>query len=175
MEPEVCSKESPRNEKPELCNWKRSPRTTARESPLTEASKPQGGHKQDQLPSYQTERNSAARRSSNANATSSSRITVCSSRWAISGAEDVMKDFPWEGCESEACSVASDSLRPHGLYGPWNSPGHNTGVGGLSLLQGIFPTQGLTGVSCIAGRFFTSWAKREGYTFSKSWKMGVNS
>jgi len=26
---------------------------------------------------------------------------------------------------------------------PWNSPGQNTGVGSLSLLQGIFPTQGL--------------------------------
>ena len=25
---------------------------------------------------------------------------------------------------------------------PWNSPGHNTGVGSFSLLQGIFPTQG---------------------------------
>ena len=24
----------------------------------------------------------------------------------------------------------------------WNSPGQNTGVGSLSLLQGIFPTQG---------------------------------
>ena len=24
---------------------------------------------------------------------------------------------------------------------PWNSPGQNTGVGNLSLLQGIFPTQ----------------------------------
>ena len=35
----------------------------------------------------------------------------------------------------------SDSLRPHGLYSPWNSPGQNTGVGNLSLLQGIFPTQ----------------------------------
>ena len=29
------------------------------------------------------------------------------------------------------------------LYSPWNSPGQNTGVGSLSLLQGIFPTQGL--------------------------------
>jgi len=28
------------------------------------------------------------------------------------------------------------------LYSPWNSLGQNTGVGGLSLLQGIFPTQG---------------------------------
>ena len=83
---------------------------------------------------------------------------------------------------------------------PWNSPGQNTGVGKLSLFQGIFQTQGLTpgplhcrqilyqlshkgsprilewvasplssrsswprnqpGVSCIAGRFFTSWATR---------------
>jgi len=45
--------------------------------------------------------------------------------------------------ESESCSVVSDSLRPHGLSNPWNSPGQNTGVGSLSLLQGIFPTQGL--------------------------------
>ena len=29
------------------------------------------------------------------------------------------------------------------LYSPWISPGQNTGVGSLSLLQGIFPTQGL--------------------------------
>ena len=36
----------------------------------------------------------------------------------------------------------SNSLRPHGLYSPWNSPGQNTGVGSLSLPQGIFPTQG---------------------------------
>ena len=48
----------------------------------------------------------------------------------------------------------SDSLRPLGLYSPWNSPGQNTGVGSLSLLQGIFPTQ----VSCTVGRFFTNWA-----------------
>ena len=27
---------------------------------------------------------------------------------------------------------------------PWNSLGQNTGVGSLSLLQGIFPTQGLS-------------------------------
>ena len=103
--------------------------------------------------------------------------------------------------ESERHSVVSDSLQPHGLYGPWNSPGWNTGVGILSLLQGIFPTRGSnpgllhcrqilyqlshqrssrilervaypfcsgssrpkswTRVSCIAGRFFTSWAIRE--------------
>ena len=43
--------------------------------------------------------------------------------------------------ESESHSVLSDSLRLHGLYSSWNSPGQNTGVGSLFLLQGIFPTQ----------------------------------
>ena len=36
----------------------------------------------------------------------------------------------------------SDSLQPHGLHSPWNSPSQNTGVSSCSLLQGIFPTQG---------------------------------
>ena len=43
-------------------------------------------------------------------------------------------------------------------YSPWNSPGQNTGVGSLSLLQQILPTQDRTQVSHIADRFFTSWA-----------------
>ena len=34
----------------------------------------------------------------------------------------------------------SDSLRPRELYSPWNFLGQNTGVGNLSLVQGIFPT-----------------------------------
>ena len=38
-------------------------------------------------------------------------------------------------CDSH--SVVSDSLQPHGLYSPWNSPGQNTGVGSRSLLQVI--------------------------------------
>ena len=44
--------------------------------------------------------------------------------------------------ETESCSVVSSSLPPHGLYSPWNSLGQNTGVGSLSLCQGIFLTQG---------------------------------
>ena len=44
---------------------------------------------------------------------------------------------------NESCLVVSDSLRPHGLYSPWNSLGQNTAVGNCSLLQGIFLTQGL--------------------------------
>ena len=98
-------------------------------------------------------------------------------------------------CVCESRSVIANSLWPHGPYSPWNSPGQNTGEGSLSLLQGIFPTQGSnpglphcrrilyhlshkgsprilegsisllqlifltrnpTGVSCIAGGFFTS-------------------
>ena len=87
------------------------------------------------------------------------------------------------------------TLPSHGLHSPWNSPGRNTRVDSLSLLPGIFPTQGSnpglpyckqilyqlshkgsprilewvaipfsggssqprnwTGVSCIAGGFFT--------------------
>ena len=42
----------------------------------------------------------------------------------------------------ESHSVVSSSLRPQGLYSPWDSPGKNTGVGCHALLEGIFPTQG---------------------------------
>ena len=57
---------------------------------------------------------------------------------------------------SESHSVMSDSLWLHGLYSPRNSPGH--GVGSLSLLQGIFPTQGSNLGLHIASQFFTTWA-----------------
>ena len=40
-------------------------------------------------------------------------------------------------------SVMSNSLRPHGLYSPWNSPGPNTRLGTIPFSRGIFPTQGL--------------------------------
>ena len=43
--------------------------------------------------------------------------------------------------ESTSHSVVSDSLQPHELYSPWNSPGQNPGVGSCFLLQGIFPAQ----------------------------------
>ena len=50
--------------------------------------------------------------------------------------------------ESVSHSVTSNSLQPHELQPirllcPWNSPGKNTRVGSRSLLQGIFPIQGL--------------------------------
>ena len=49
----------------------------------------------------------------------------------------ILYQLSYQGSPSH--SVVSDSLQPHG---PWNSPGQNTGVGGLSLLPGIFSTQG---------------------------------
>ena len=39
---------------------------------------------------------------------------------------------------------------PGRLLCPWDSPGQNTGVGCHALLQGIFPTQGSTRVSCAS-------------------------
>ena len=40
---------------------------------------------------------------------------------------------------AQSCLTLCDPMD----YSPWNSPGQNTGVGSLSLLRGIFPTQGL--------------------------------
>ena len=47
------------------------------------------------------------------------------------------------GKESESHSALPTLCNPTDYNNPWNSPGQNTGVGSLSLLQGIFPTQGL--------------------------------
>ena len=52
-----------------------------------------------------------------------------------------LSDF---GClKSESHSVVSDSLQPHGLYSPWNSPDQNTGVGSQDLFNpGIWEALG---------------------------------
>ena len=63
----------------------------------------------------------------------------------------------------QVTSVVSDFLRPHGLQParllcPWDSPGKNPGVGCHVLLQGIFPTQGLSlgfTAPALAAGFFT--------------------
>ena len=49
---------------------------------------------------------------------------------------EIMKISTGEKEKSESGSVVSNSLRPHGLYSPWNSPGQNTGVRSLSLTPG---------------------------------------
>ena len=65
-----------------------------------------------------------------------------------------------------ACSVSqsrltlqSYGLQPTRLLCPWASPGKNTGEGCHSLLQRIFPTQGLNPCllsPALAGGFFTA-------------------
>ena len=60
-------------------------------------------------------------------------------------------------CLLFSCQVMSNSLWPHGLQParllcPWDFPCKNTGMSCHFLLQGIFPTQGSTCVSCTAGR-----------------------
>ena len=59
-----------------------------------------------------------------------------------------MLKVSFKGSTQIVGKIVSDSLWPHGLYPtrvlcPWDSPGKNTGVGCHSLLQRIFPTQGL--------------------------------
>ena len=54
------------------------------------------------------------------------------------------------------------------LLCPWNSPDKNTGVSCHLLLWGSSWPRNWIWVSCIAGRFFTVWATKEG--FFKNWK-----
>ena len=66
---------------------------------------------------------------------------------------------------------------PWTIYSPWNSPGQNSGAGSCSLSRTSSQPRDQTQVSCIAGRFFTSWASREAfikynsiYLYSTYWK-----
>ena len=65
--------------------------------------------------------------------------SLCESRSAEITQRQREQSKQWE---SESCPVVSNSLWPHGIYSPWNSPRKNTGVSSISLLQGICPTQG---------------------------------
>ena len=54
--------------------------------------------------------------------------------------------YKWSCCclVTKSCPALATSWTVAArLLGPWDSPGKNTGVGGHSLLQGIFLTQGL--------------------------------
>ena len=52
----------------------------------------------------------------------------------VTKSQTQLSDLTDHESESKSHSVVSNSLQPHGLYSPWNSPGQNTGVGSLSLL-----------------------------------------
>ena len=55
------------------------------------------------------------------------------------------------------------------LLCPWDFPGKNAGVGGQTLLQGIFPTQGSNLRLFNAGGFFTTEPLRRPFSCSKQW------
>ena len=106
--------------------------------------------------------------------------------WTVACQAPLFMEFPrqkyWSGLPFPSLGnlpdpgiepVVSDSLLPHRLYSPRKSPGQNTGVGSLFLLQGIFLTQELNwGIlhcrrilyqlnyqgkpPALAGRFFTA-------------------
>ena len=61
-----------------------------------------------------------------------------------------------EESESESRSVMSNSLQPHGLYSPWNSPGQNTRVVAFPFSRGSSRHRDQTQVSHSGGEFFTS-------------------
>ena len=72
----------------------------------------------------------------------------------ITAEGDCNHEIKRHSLEESESKVVSNSLQPHGLYSPWNSPGQNTAVGSLSLLQGISQPRDRTQVSHIAGGFF---------------------
>ena len=90
--------------------------------------------------------------------------------WDLSTSRALSATKPWVQLwesESEICSAISDSLRLHGLYIPWNSPGQNTGVEAFPFSRGSSQPKDQTQVSHIAGRFFTSWARREAQEYCR--------
>ena len=75
----------------------------------------------------------------------------------------IISTFPPSPSESESRSVASDSLRPHRLYSPWNSPGRIQEWVAFPFSRGSsHPRDQTLGLIHIAGGFF-SWATREVY------------
>ena len=64
--------------------------------------------------------------------------------------------LPGSESASASCSAVSNSLQPHGLYSPWNSPGQIAEWVAFPFSRGSSQPRDRTGVSRIAGGFFTS-------------------
>ena len=67
--------------------------------------------------------------------------------WGLLHRRQIPYQLSYQGSpsESESHPVMSDSLRPHGIYSPWNSPTH------------------ISYVSCIGRRVLYHWATWESY------------
>ena len=87
--------------------------------------------------------------------------------------------FRMKDSHSESHLVVSESLWLPGLYSPWNSLGQNTGVGSLSLLQRIFPTQGSNPCRLHCRQILYHLSHQGGPVQCKlyinSWKHNINS
>ena len=70
-------------------------------------------------------------------------IGVLVSFWIIIFSRYMPRSRIARSYESESYSIVSDSLQPHGLCSPWNSPGQNTGVGSVSPSPGDLPNPGI--------------------------------
>ena len=68
---------------------------------------------------------------------------------------------------AQSCPTLCDPMD----YSPWNFPGQNTGVGSLSLLQGIFPTQGSNSGLLLCRRILyqLSICRSCCFSFAKAW------
>ena len=104
----------------------------------------------------------------------SSQVRLFETRWAIQSMEFSRPEY-WSGLLSLSLGDLPDSgvdPRSPALQEiplpvePWRKP-KNTGVGSLSLLQGSSQPRNRTSVSCIAGRFFTTWATWEPHLMHK--------
>ena len=66
------------------------------------------------------------------------------SNWGLLHCRRILSQLSYQGSPKVKVKVARScpSLCDPTDYSPWNSPGQNNGVGSLSLLQGMVPTQG---------------------------------
>ena len=71
-------------------------------------------------------------------------LSGCHCLWGAGlGLEGLSRRPQLVGCVMAFSALGWDVKAKITQLCPWNSPGQNTGVGSLSLLQGIFPTQGI--------------------------------
>ena len=69
-------------------------------------------------------------------------IILCSHQWSFTQRIQRLVSTCLAKLMASKIYTLRSFLSSNRLYSPWNSPGQNTGVGSLSLFQGIFPNQG---------------------------------
>ena len=102
-----------------------------------------------------------------------SRVQLFTALWTVAHQDSLSMGFSrqehWSGLPcpppgnlpNPGIKPRSPTLQVDSLLSEPPGRSKNTGVGSLSLLQGSCWPRTRTGVSCIAGRFFTSSATRE--------------